>query len=77
MQYKESLKSLLKKPIDVLALLTDWQKGKLKSAGIYTIEDLHKNTEESLIENIYGVGPARARLMKNAATAELLEYISG
>jgi hypothetical protein len=77
LQYKESVKSLLKKPIDVLVLLTDWQKSKLKSAGINTIDDLHKNTEESLIENIYGVGPVRARLMKNAATAELLEYISG
>ncbi len=77
LQYKESLRSLLEKSIDVLVLLTPWQKGKLKSAGIQTIEDLHTNTEESLIEKIYGVGPARARLMKNAANAELLEYISG
>lgn len=76
-QYEESLISLLKKPIDVLVGLTPWQKGKLKSAGISTIEDLHNNSEESLIENIYGVGPVRARTMKNAATAELLEYISG
>ena len=76
-QYGESLRSLLEKSIDVLVLLTTWQKEKLKSAGINTIEDLHKNTEESLIEKIYGVGPARARLMKNASTAELLEYISG
>ena len=77
LQYKESLRSLLKKSIDVLILLTTWQKEKLKSAGIQTIEDLHTNTEESLIEKIYGVGPARARLIKNAANAELLEYISG
>ena len=77
LQYKESLKSLLEKSIDVLALLTSWQKEKLKSAGIQTIENLHSNTEESLIEKIYGVGPARARIMKNAANAELLEYISG
>lgn len=76
-QYKESLKSLLQKSIDVLIALTTWQKGKLKTAGIKTIEDLHNNSEESLIESIYGVGPARARTMKNAATAELLEYISG
>lgn len=76
-QYEESLRSLLQKSIDVLVALTSWQKGKLKSAGIKTIEDLHNNSEESLIENIYGVGPARARTMKNAATAELLEYISG
>lgn len=76
-QYKKSLRSLLAKPIDVLTLLTSWQKEKLKSVGIQTIENLHANTEESLIEKIYGVGPARARLMKNAANAELLEYISG
>ncbi|EPN3068588.1 hypothetical protein [Vibrio parahaemolyticus] len=76
-QYEASLQSMLKKPIDVLVLLTQWQKGKLKEAGIHTIEQLHKMTEDTLIESIYNVGPARARLMKNAAAAELLEYISG
>lgn len=76
-QYEESLRSLLKKSINVLVALTSWQKDRLKAAGINTIEDLHNNSEESLIEKIYGVGPARARTMKNAATAELLEYISG
>jgi len=45
--------------------------------GIQTIENLHSNNEESLIEKIYGVGQVRARIMKNAANAELLEYISG
>ena len=77
LQYAESLRSLLEKPIDVLSLLTMWQKGRLKSAGIVSIEDLHNKTEEGLIESIYGVGPVRARVMKNAADAELLEYISG
>ncbi|MFP1983938.1 hypothetical protein ACLEE6_06105 [Lonsdalea quercina] len=76
-QYEESLRSLLKKSIDVLIALTPWQKERLKSIGISTIEELHNNSEDSLIENIYRVGPARARTMKNAATAELLEYISG
>ncbi|WP_271911084.1 hypothetical protein [Vreelandella alkaliphila] len=76
-QYKASLKSMLEKPIDVLSLLTDWQKEKLKGAGILTIEDLHSKSEANLIESIYSVGPVRARLMKNAATAELLEYLSG
>ena len=60
-----------------MVTLTDWQKSVLKKAGVDTIEDLHKNTEESLIGKIYGVGPARARIIKNAVTAELLEYISG
>ncbi|MEY8215472.1 MAG: hypothetical protein RPR97_13445 [Colwellia sp.] len=76
-QYDKSLQSMLGKSIDVLGLLTNWQKEKLKGAGIQIIEELHSNTEENLIEKIYNVGPARARLMKNAATAELLEYISG
>jgi predicted RecB family nuclease len=68
---------MLGKSIDVLGLLTGWQRIKLKGAGINTIEELHSKTEESLIESIYNVGPHRARLMKNAANAELLEYISG
>ncbi|WP_258034784.1 hypothetical protein [Pectobacterium odoriferum] len=76
-QYEESLRSLLKKSIDVLIALTQWQKERLKEIGINTIEELHNNSEDSLIEKIYGVGPTRARTMKNAATAELLEYISG
>ncbi len=68
---------MLKKSIDVLQLLTQWQKDKLRQFGINTIEELHQNTEENLIEKIYNVGPVRARLIKNAATAELLEYLSG
>ena len=76
-QYDESLNFMLRKPISVLGLLTDWQKRKLTDAGIHTIEELLSKTEESLIENIYNVGPHRARIMKNAATAELLEYLSG
>ncbi|BBD07717.1 hypothetical protein [Desulfovibrio ferrophilus] len=76
-QYKKALLNMLKKPIGVLQLLTEWQKMKLISAGINTIEELHNKTEESLIKEIYLVGPVRARIMKNAATAELLEYLSG
>ena len=75
-QYKKSLESMLKKSIDVLSL-THWQKNKLKESKIFTIQDLHGLTEEDLIEKIYNVGPARARIMMNAANAELLEYISG
>lgn len=75
--YETSLQLMLSKPIDVLSLLTVWQKSKLKSAGINTIEELHSKTEDALIRSIYNVGPHRARLMKNAATAELLEYLSG
>lgn len=75
--FKQSLENMLRKPISVLQLLTNWQKAKLNEAGISTLEDLHDNTESDLIDKIYNVGPARARLMKNAANAELLEYLSG
>lgn len=76
-QYLSALQKMLEKPVDVLPLLTAWQKDKLREANIETIEQLHLNSEEDLIERIYGVGPARARTIKNAATAELLEYLSG
>lgn len=76
-QYLSALTNMLAKPVNVLPLLTTWQKGKLNEAGINTIEQLHQNSEEDLIDRIYQVGPVRARLMKNAATAELLEYLSG
>ena len=75
--FKESLEIMLQKPISVLQLLTNWQKEKLNEVDIFTLDQLHGNTETDLIEKIYNVGPVRARLIKNAATAELLEYLSG
>ncbi|MDC4655844.1 hypothetical protein NQ805_13430, partial [Acinetobacter baumannii] len=75
--YSDALKSLLQKSIDVLDLLTLWQREKLKGANITTLEVLLNKSEDELIANIYQVGPHRARLMKNAANAEILEYISG
>ncbi len=75
--FKCSLEHMLNQPITVLQLLTPWQKNKPNEAGIITLEQLHLNTEETLIASIYNVGPVRARLIKNAATAELLEYLSG
>ncbi|RZJ83634.1 MAG: hypothetical protein EOO20_22455, partial [Chryseobacterium sp.] len=59
--FKESLENMLKKPISVLQLLTEWQKEKLNEIGIITLEDLHSKTESDLIDKIYNVGPARAR----------------
>ena len=76
-QYSESLQNMLGKSINVLDGLTTWQKEKLKSVGIRTIGELHSKTETDLIQRIYGVGPAKARAMKNAVMAELLEYLSG
>lgn len=75
--FKESLANMMNKPISVLQLLTNWQKEKLNEAGIETLRDLHNKTESELIEKIYNVGPVRARIIKNAANAELLEYLSG
>ena len=75
--FLESIKKLLIRDINVLALLTHWQKSILRDAGISTIEELHTKTEDELISKIYGVGPVRSRAMKNAANAELLEYLSG
>jgi hypothetical protein len=62
--------------IDVLDL-TVWQKKNLKDFGVTTIESLLSIKEEDLVKNIHQVGEVRARTMKNAATAELLEYLSG
>lgn len=74
--YKIGLKSLLEKPISVLDL-TSWQKERLLVSRIQTLEQLLQLTEDQLIEQIYGVGPYKARIIKNAANAEILEYISG
>lgn len=63
--------------VGLYAAIIQWQKERLNEAGIYTLEELHANTEADLIEKIYNVGPVRARLIKNAANAELLEYLSG
>lgn len=76
-QYTRSLQSLLDRPIEVLVGLTKWQIDKLIASGITKIRDLHDKSEEHLMQKIYGVGPARARTIKNTVTAELLEYISG
>lgn len=75
--FRSSVKEMLKKPINVLSMLTPWQISKLQESGISTVDDLYKKSEEDLIGQIYGVGPARARVIKNAVSAELLEYLSG
>jgi hypothetical protein len=72
----ETVRNQLMQSIDVLDL-TNWQKDKLKGVGVNTIESLLAFNEEDLIEKIYNVGPVRARTIKNAAIAELLEYLSG
>lgn len=75
--FRDSVKVMLAKSIRVLALLTQWQIQRLEESGIFTIEDLYSKSEEELFGEIDGVGPARARAIKNAVAAELLEYLSG
>jgi len=75
--FRSSVKDMLAKPITVLAMLTIWQIERLQASGIISVEDLYNRSEAELIGQIYGVGPARARIIKNAVSAELLEYLSG
>ena len=75
--FRASVKVMLQKSIRVLSLLTAWQMERLEASGIKTIDDLYSKTESDLFEKIDGVGPARARIIKNAVSAELLEYLSG
>ncbi|MGN4189215.1 hypothetical protein [Burkholderia gladioli] len=76
-KFVESVRDMMRRPISVLSMLSKWQVEKLEEAQIHTVEDLYKKTEAELIEQIYGVGPTRARIIKNAVAAELLEYLSG
>lgn len=75
-EFLSSLKTQLKKPVSKLDL-TRWQKNKLNGIGINTLEELLESTEDYLKSKLHQVGPQRARTMKNSATAELLETISG
>lgn len=72
----QMIQEQLQKPIDIL-YLNDWNKSKLKSCGLLTIEDVLNTPEEELQEMIHYVGPVRSRKMRNSALAELLEYLSG
>lgn len=65
----------LAKPIDVLDL-TIWQKEKLGELGLLKVGDVLDATEEQL-KLVKYVGDVRARRMRNAAVASVLEYLSG
>ena len=72
-----SINQILNKPISELDL-TIWQKNKLiNEANLTSIKELLETREEVLINTLSQVGVIRARQMKNAAYAEMLEYISG
>jgi hypothetical protein len=70
-----ALEPQLKKPIEVLDL-TAWQKEKLAELSLDTVGDVLNASEEQLKLAKY-VGDVRARRMKNAAVAAVLEYLSG
>ena len=69
------LERQLTKPIAVLDL-TEWQKEKLVELGLVTVGTVLDATEEQLKLAKY-VGDVRARRMRNAAVASVLEYLSG
>ncbi len=75
-ELKEVLDNLLDESIDKLDL-SDWQRKKLKENDLLTIKSVLETTEEELISKIPYVAEKRARRMKNAAMAEILEYLSG
>ncbi|WP_207633107.1 hypothetical protein [Devosia aurantiaca] len=70
-----SLQAQMEKSIDVLDI-SPWQKEKLLELGLETVGEVFGATEEKLKEALY-VGSKRARRMRNAAVAAVLEYLSG
>lgn len=70
-----SLNAQLGKPSSVLDL-TPWQLEKLAELGLKTVREVLDASEEKLKEANY-VGDIRARRMRNAAVAAVLEYLSG
>lgn len=71
-----SLNEQLNRPLDELDL-TDWQKSQLKKSGIMTVGQILRTDESFFITKLHYVGPKRARRIKNAADAAVLEYLSG
>lgn len=70
------LEEQLAKSIDCLDI-SNYQNEKLKEAGLDRIGDVLRAPEYLLIEKIAYVGEKRARRIKNAAGAAVLEYLSG
>lgn len=70
------LREQLVKSIDCLDI-TDYQNEKLKESGKDTVDQVLCCTDQDLIDQIPYVGEKRARRIKNAAEAAVLEYLSG
>lgn len=56
--------------------LTEWQKDRLEGLNLTKVRDVLSATDGRL-QQAYYVGPARARQMKNAAEASVMEFLSG
>ncbi len=56
--------------------ITGWQRSKLNELGLLTVGDVLDASEDKL-KTAYYVGDKRARHMRNAAMASVLEYLSG
>lgn len=69
------LSAQLAKPNTVLDI-TPYQRGKLDELQLRTVGDVLAATEDKLKEAHY-IGDVRARRMRNAAIASVLEYLSG
>ena len=70
------LKQQLAKSIDCLDI-TEYQNEQLKNLGLTTVGHVLSAKEQDLVANIDYVGEKRARRIKNAADAAVLEYLSG
>jgi DNA-directed RNA polymerase alpha subunit len=70
------LEEQLGKSVDCLDI-SDYQNEKLKEAGFNAVGDVIRAPEHLLMEKIFYVGEKRARRIKNAAEAAVLEYLSG
>lgn len=70
------LETQLEQPLDSLDV-TDWQRQRLKEAGINSIGDILSRTEQELMDMVQRFGPVRSRRVTNAAMTAVLEYLSG
>ncbi|MDX5460149.1 hypothetical protein [Micromonospora tulbaghiae] len=71
----QALQARLQASIEILDL-TDFQRGKLRGLGLETIGKVLAS-DESTFRQAHYVGLVRARQMRNAAVAAVLEYLSG
>lgn len=69
------LQQQLAKPMRVLDL-SEWQFSKLSELNLSTVGDVLRASEDKL-QTLFYIGEKRARLIRNAALAAVLEYLSG